>query len=153
MQNQVRVVEVIAGNLHKLEELYICDISRNEANTLERLVTGCPKLKILHIGFGAAIKSLEFLLLGLPILIEFVHPGMADALQKIIQEDKTSGLPSLRNLYVDAKGASRAGRVKRLQSADFVMSHLNNITKLHIDRAYPLVGRTVAQFPPSVCQT
>ena len=151
MQSQVdRIVEVIAGNLHKLEELHLCDIKRHETDTLECLVTGCSKLKILHIGFGATIKSLECLLLGLPNLIEFIHPGMADALQKIIQDGKTSHLPSLRNLFVDAEGTGRAGRVRRLQSADFVMSHLNNITKLHIDRASPLVRKTVAQFPPSV---
>ena len=133
------LIEVISGNLHKLEELYLNKLCDHNVSSIECLVSGCPKLKILHvgwedsalhIGWEDSTESARCLLLGLPNLIEFQHPAMVPALEQIIKDGKSEAVSALRNLYIDDGVYSEFDRV--LKSAQVVMNHLGNITKLDI---------------------
>ena len=135
------IVKVIGRSLHNLEELFLGDLMNDSFDAIECLVTGCPKLKILHVGLFAPLESvhvLQHLLLGLPNLIEFKHPLMVHALEKIIRDGKADSVSSLCTLYIgdigDIADGTRDtyGVTNVCNSAQVVINHLINITKLII---------------------
>ena len=84
-----------------MEELFLGKLMDHGSDVIECLVTGCPKLKVLQVGGRASIRSACSVLLGLPNLIEFHHPLMIVALQKIIEDEKANVLTkSLRNIHI-----------------------------------------------------
>ena len=112
----------------------------DEFTSIECIVTGCPKLKVLHLLWENSTESARCLLLGLPNLIEFRHSSMVFALEQIIKDGKFEAVSALRNLYIDDERDIfnfgdiedyESGRI--LKSAQVVMNHLRSITKLDID--------------------
>ena len=128
------IVKVIGTNLHNLEELILGELDLNYDDAIKFLVRGCPKLRILHVGRGVTLKSVEYLLLGLHNLMEFKHPLMTLALANIIilQNGNADIVSSLRTLYIDEKYLLDFNVTDDLKSAQTVMNHLINITKLVI---------------------
>ena len=124
------IVKLIGTSLHNLEELFlhhihVSDLKYENNRDIECLVAGCPKLRILHVDWKSTLESVQYLLLGLPNLIEFKHPLMVLALEKIIQDGKADRVSAIRNLYI-------ATYMYVLESVQKVMNHLYNITKLDI---------------------
>ena len=128
---QYKIVKVIGTKLHNLEKLVLVKLNDNYDDAIEFLVKGCPKLKILHVGRGVTLESVEYLLLGLPNLREFKHPLMVLALMNIIQCGKGDKVSSLQTLYHDDNFSDVAG-VHIRKSIQTVMNHLINMTKLDI---------------------
>ena len=121
------IVKLIGNSLHNLEELFlhVSDLEYENHRDIECLVAGCPKLKILHVNWKSTPESVQYLLLGLPNLIEFKHPLMVLALEKIIQDGRVDRVSAIRNLYITTY-------MYVLESVQKVMNHLYNITKLDI---------------------
>ena len=132
-------IKVISDNLHNLEELFFGTVSKVYIDYYECLVTGCPRLKVLHPGSEASAESVRCLLLGLPNLIEFKHPAMVLALEQIIKDGETKRVFALRNLYIDGKVIRDFDRV--VKSAQVVMNHLGNITEIYIYGLYTRMER------------
>ena len=128
------IVKVIGTSLHNLEQLYLNDLKNDNSGscTIKGLVTGCPKLKILHLGSFAALVSVEYLLLGLPNLIEFRHPLVIFALEKIIRDGRADRVSSLRTLHIGDRDRRKFGVRDVYESGQMVINHLINVTKLHI---------------------
>ena len=97
-------------------------------------MTGCPKLKILHVNCKSTLEALQYVLLGLPNLIEFKHPDMVYALEQIIRRGRSDRVSALRNLYISKKYSIQYNftdfQVSELVHT--VLSHLCNINKLDI---------------------
>ena len=104
-------------------------------DSIDSLVTGCPKLRVLHVGRRVASEiiirsysSAELarrLLLGLPNLIEFQHPAMVPALEQIIKDGKTERVSALRNLYIDYKLTYNSDRIIKLAASKLTcLTHL-----------------------------
>ena len=53
-----------------------------------------------HIQRGVTLESAEHVLLGLPNLVEFKHPLMVLALEKIILGSRADRVSAIRNLYI-----------------------------------------------------
>ena len=129
------MIKVIGRSLHNLEQLYL-ELKNDNFDAIECLVTGCPKLKILHVLRGLTLNSAQHVLLGLPNLIEFKHPLMAVALEKIIQDGRADRVSTLRTLYMDQSDYIKFGVRSVYKSAQVVINHLTNITKLNITVPY-----------------
>ena len=150
------IVIVIGRSLHNLEQLYLNHLVDDSCCSITSLVTGCPKLKILHLGIVVrvefvsmyALEYVQHMLLGLPNLIEFRHPLVVYALQKIIQDGRADKVSSLRTLYIGDETCLEF-RVTSVhvqgvrnnhgfvvtdvsKAANVVINHLINITKLTI---------------------
>ena len=125
-------IEIISDTLHNLEELFISEINDEDFDSIECLVTGCPKLKVLHLNHCAPAETARCLLLGLPNLTEFQHPAMVLALEQIIKDGQTERVSALRNLYVYTGDELDCEFDRVVKSAQMVMKHLGNITKLDI---------------------
>ena len=110
-----------------MEELFLGVLQGSCFGAIKCLVTGCIKLKILHVERGVTLESVQHVLLGLPNLIEFKYPLMVVALEKIIQDGRADNVSALRNLYIGANSLSTFGVRDVLKSAQMVLSHLNNI--------------------------
>ena len=79
-------------------------------------------------------EALQYVLLGLPNLIEFKHPDMVFALEHIIQKGKADRVSAIRNLYISKK-YSIQNNITDFQVSELihtVLSHLCNITRLDI---------------------
>ena len=130
------IVQLIGTSLHNLEELFlhVSDVKYENHHAIECLVTGCPKLKILHVDWKSTLESVQYLLLGLTNLIEFKHPLMAFALEKIIQDGKADRVSAIRNLYIGKRYLipSQCNATYDLESVQRVINHLSHITKLDI---------------------
>ena len=116
------------------------------AHLIECLITGCPKLKVLHVDETVTLESVQAVLLGLPHLVEFKHPSMVVALEKIIRDGKADRVTTLRNLYISGKGIY-SGKMDLLKSAEVVMDHFTNITKFEMDRSSSRCMVDLAAFP------
>ena len=134
------IINVIGTSLHNLEELFlhhihVSDIKYKNHREIECLVPGCPKLRILHVDWKSTLESVQYVLLGLPNLIQFKHPDMVFALEQIIQKGKADRVSALRNLYIRMKYSIQYNftdfQVSELVHT--VLSHLCNITRLDID--------------------
>ena len=148
------VLKVIGTSLHNLKQLYLDNLKNDNFDDIKCLVIGCPKLKILHVeewlntlkfltnssdGTNlvehyrtAPLESVQYLLLGLPNLIEFKHPLMAVALEKIIQDGRADRVSSLRTLYIGDGTSRKVGATDVYNSTQVVINHLIHITKLTI---------------------
>ena len=135
------IINVIGTSLHNLEELfldyiqaYYSEIKNKNPGAIECFVTGCPKLKILHVNWKSTLESVQYVLLGLPNLIEFKHPLMVFALEQIIQNGRADSVSAIRNLYIGEKVLcqNQFSATYVLKSVQRVMNHLHNITKLDI---------------------
>ena len=115
-----------------MEELAVKEQWQSNNYSITCLVLGCPKLKMLHVGNGATIESLQGVLLGLPDLIEFKHPAMALALENIIQSGNLHKVSALCNLYIEDNGLWELDAAVGLRSGAVVLNHLQNITTLDI---------------------
>ena len=140
-------IEVIANNLHNLVVLSLDEVY-GYAPLIECLITGCPKLKVLHVDEKATLESVQAVLLGLPHLVEFKYPSMVVALERIIRDGKAGGVTNLRNLYISEKGTYSC-KIDHLKSAEFVMEHFSNITKFEMDRCSSRCKVNLATFPTS----
>ena len=147
-------VKVIGRSLHNLEQLFLFRYEQpiDGFGTIECLVTGCPKLKILDVRLSLrinckvvypelyvevpAIESVQYLLLGLPNLIEFKHLVMVLALEKMIQDDKADRVSAIRNVYVNESINDIFRETDVFKSAQLVIHHFNNIEKLFIVAPY-----------------
>ena len=127
------IVKVIGTSLRNLEELILGYIDFNYYGVIRFLVSGCRKLKILHVERGVTIKCAEYLLLGLPNLIEFKHPLMVVALEWIIRSGKADRVSAIRKLYIGAGDDDESQVSMYLESAHMVMRHLTNITMLEMN--------------------
>ena len=145
------IVKVIGTSLHKLETLYLDDLKDDSFDDIKCLVRGCPKLKILHVNEGVTLESVEYLLLGLPNLIEFKHPSMIVALEKIIQDGRADRVSALRNLHINDTSIREYGVTDALRSAQIVMKYLKNITKLHITVSPEPSEDSRTSFAQTVC--
>ena len=133
------IINVIGTSLHHLEELFlhhiqVSDFKYENHRAIECLVAGCPKLKILHVDWKSTPEALQFVLLGLPNLIEFKHPDMVFALEQIIQKGRAHRVSAIRYLYISKK-YSNQHNFTDFQISELihtVLSHLCNITKLDI---------------------
>ena len=126
------VVKRIGTNLHNLEELFL-DIGlhlTNNCDVIKYLVTGCPKLRLLHVDWNIPLEAVQYMLLSLPNLIEFKHSLMVFALVNIIQDGRGDKVSATRNLYIGTANLGKFGISDVLKSVPIVMKHLNNITKL-----------------------
>ena len=123
---------VIGTSLHNLEQLYIDEHQNGNFDDIKCLVTGCPKLRILHVGRGVTLEFVEYLLLGLPNLIEFKHHSVVFALEQIIQDGRADRISAIRNVYICGRNLGKFGDPDVLKSAQMVIKHLNNITMLDI---------------------
>ena len=141
-------VKVIASNLHNLAVLSLDEVYGG-AHLIECLITGCPKLKVLHVDGTVPLESVQVVLLGLPHLVEFKHPSMVVALERIIRDGKADGVTTLRNLYISRKGIY-SGKMDPLKSSEVVMEHFSNITELVIDRRHGRCVDNLATFPTSI---
>ena len=144
------IVKVIGTNLHNLEELILDELDLNYDDAIKFLVRGCPKLKILHVGRGVTLESVQYLLLGLPNLREFKHPLMVLALEKIIQDGGVDEVSSLRTLYIDERNLRKFGATDVYKSAQTVMNQLINITKLDIFVSFKPCKELLTTFVPTV---
>ena len=126
------IFKVIGTSLHNLEHLFLYNLENDIFDDIKCLVTGCPKLKILDIEEGATLESVEYLLLGLPNLVEFKHPLMVIALEKIIQDGRAARVSAIRNIYIRMRKLGKFTETDVLKSAQMVMKHHNNITMLDI---------------------
>ena len=116
--------------------LVVSEEMKDNSDVIKYLVTGCPKLRILHIKWIVSLEAVQYLLLGLPNLIEFKHPLMVLALEKIIQDSSADRVSTIRTLYIDERYYNDSICVKDvLKSGTTVMKDLNNITKLDINVA------------------
>ena len=124
------LVKLIGTNLHKLEELFLRgDLHMNDySDVMKYLVIGCPKLRILHIDFNVTLEVVQYILLGLPNLIEFKHPLMVVALVNIIQDGRANRVSAIRSLYLS--NFCNLGEKDIIKFVQIVLRHLNNITKL-----------------------
>ena len=126
-------LKLIGANLHNLEKLFLDDISDDNCDNIKCLVAGCPKLRILHVNWNVSLEDVQYLLLGLPNLIEFKHPFMVFALIDIIQDGRADRVSAIRTLCIDELYHTDNISVKDgLKLAPTVMRHLNNITNLDI---------------------
>ena len=146
------IVKVIGTNLHNLEELILDELDLNYDDAIKFLVRGCPKLKILHVGRGVTLESVEYLLLGLPNLLEFKHLLMTLALANIIilQNGKAHEVSSLRTLYIDEGNLISFNATGVPNSAQTVMNHLINITKLVISTTFMHCKELLTTFSVTV---
>ena len=130
------IVKLIGISLHNLEELFlhISDLEYENHRAIECLVTGCAKLKVLHVNWKSTLESVQYVLLGLPNLIEFKHQLMVLALEKIIQDGKADRVSAIRNLYIGEEYIiqNQFSATYDLESVQRVMNHLSHITKLDI---------------------
>ena len=133
------IINVIGTSLHNLEELFlhhidVGDFKYENHRAIECLVAGCPKLKILHVDWKSTSEALQYVLLGLPDLIEFKHPDMVFALEQIIQTGRADRVSAIRNLYISKKYSIQYN-ITDFQVSELVhtvLSHLCNITRLDI---------------------
>ena len=143
-------VNEIGSNLHNLEELYLGDLSEEDASAIQTLVTGCPKLKVLHLGDVQFVETIQHLLLGLPNLREFKQSSMVHALEKIINDGRGDAVASLRNLYIGGEELfCEDADNDELECAALVMKHLPHICKVEIDGNIP-DSETSATFTASL---
>ena len=126
------IVKVIGTSLHNLEQLYLDDHKNDNCDDIKCLVAGCPKLRILHVDCKSKLESAEHVLLGLPNLIEFKHPLVVLALEKIIQDGRADRVSAVRNVYIGGRNLGTLDETDLLKSAQMVIKHLNNITMLDI---------------------
>ena len=146
------IVKVIGTNLHNLEELILGELDLNYDDAIKFLVRGCPKLRILHVGRGVTLKSVEYLLLGLHNLMEFKHPLMTLALANIIilQNGNADEVFSLRTLYIDEGNLICFNATDVPKSAQTVMNHFINITKLVITTTFMPCKELLTTFSVTV---
>ena len=142
-------IDIISDNLHNLKELFLDGIISDDVNSTGCLVSGCPKLKVLHIlGSRAPAESARCLLLGLSNLIEFHHPAMVLALEQIVKEGKTERVSGLRNLYIGGELNCEFGRA--VESVHMVTTYLGNITKFDITERYQTCNENLRGLYESV---
>ena len=148
------IVKLIETSLHNLEELFlhVSDVKYENHRDIECLVAGCPKLKILHVNWKSTLESVQYVLLGLPNLIEFKHPLMVLALEKIIQDGRADSVSALRNLYIGEEYIiqNQFSATYDLESVQRVINHLNNITKLDITIIYRTSKVSLGAFSTTV---
>ena len=128
-------IDIISDNLHNLEKLFLDD--EYDLDSIKRLVTGCPKLKSLHIKRDYRTEPARCLLLGLPNLVELKHPGMVFALEQIIRDGETERVSALRNLYIHGEVTYNFDHADKstlnvAKATQVVMGHLRNITKIEL---------------------
>ena len=126
------IVKVIGSSLHNLEELILVELGGTYDGAIKFLVRGCPKLKKLQVGRGVTLESVQYMLLGLPNLVEFKHPLMVHALERIIQDGRADEVSNLRMIYIDDNHFHLFVATDVYKSAQTVINHLINITKLDI---------------------
>ena len=133
------IVKLIGTSLHNLEELFLYYImvsylKSENLRAIECLVAGCPKLKILHMNWICTPESLQYLLLGLPNLIEFKHRDMVSALAQIIQKGRADRVSAIRNLYYSMEYPVQChySDTYDFKLLHMVMNNLYNITMLDI---------------------
>ena len=126
------IVKVIGSSLHNLEELILVELGGTYDGAIKFLVRGCPKLKKLQVGRGVTLESVQYLLLGLPNLVEFKHPLMVHALERIIQDGRADEVSNLRMIYIGDNHFHLFDATDAYKSAHTVTNHLINITKLDI---------------------
>ena len=148
------IVQFIGTSLHNLEELFlhVSDVKYENHRDIECLVTGCPKLKILHVNWKSTLDSVQYVLLGLSNLIEFKHPLMVLALEKIIQDDKADRVSAIRNLYIGEEYIiqNQFSATYDLESVQRVMNYLYNITKLDVTIIYRTSKMSLTAFSATV---
>ena len=144
------IVKVIGTSLHNLEQLYLDDLENDNFDDIKCLVTGCPKLRILHVQRGVTLKSAEHVLLGLPNLLEFNHHSVVFALEKIIQDGRTDRIAAMRNVYIRGRNLGKFGDPDVLKSAQVVIKHLKNITILDIIVPFYPFKESLTTFPVTV---
>ena len=153
------VLKVIGRSLHNLEELFLDHLENDSSGTIKCLVTGCPKLKILHVGIlatlesqirTAALESVQHVLLGLPNLIEFKHLLVGFALEMIIQDGRADRVSSLHTLYINDASCDPFGVTDVYKSGQVVINQLINITKLHITVLTKLCKESLSNFSLTV---
>ena len=144
------IVKVIGTSLHNLEQLYLDDLKNNNFDDIKCLVTGCPELKILHVELGVTLEFVEYVLLGLPHLIEFKHPSVVFALEKIIQDGRADRIAAMRNVYIRGRNLGKFGDPDVLKSAQVVIKHLKNITILDIIVPFYPFEESLTTFPVTV---
>ena len=143
------LLKLIGTNLHNLEKLFIDEqgLSDGNCDDIKCLVTGCPKLRILHVKWNVTLEDVQYLLLGLPNLIEFKHPFMVFALVDIIQDGRADRVSAIRTLCIDERYYNANISVKDvLKLAPTVMRHLNNITNLDITIAFNHYKESLTTF-------
>ena len=146
------LVKRIGNNLHNLEELFIdADEHMNDnSDVIKYLVTGCPKLRILHIEWNFTLEAVQYVLLGLPNLIEFKHPLMVLALANIIQNGREDRVSAIRNLYIGTTNIGTISVRYVLTFVPMVMRHLKNITQLDFTVRYYHSKESLTTFYESV---
>ena len=120
-------LKVIGASMQHLEELFLDYLDDDNGYATHPLVAGCPKLKRLHVGCGLTLKSVEFALLGLHNLIDFKHPQMMFAVEKIIEDGMASRVSAIRYLYF-----SEDDLCKNNLYFLSITYHLENITTLYM---------------------
>ena len=140
------ILSVIGRSLHKLKELYLDRLEDDDYDAVECLVAGCPLLRIIHIQLGHTLDSVQCILAGLPELMEFKHPLMVYGLEKIIGDDKADKVSAIRNLFIHDESFSEFDVTDVVKSAQTVMNHLNNITKLDITVPFKYYKESLTTF-------
>ena len=144
------IVKVIGSNLHNLKELFLVDLENDNPVAIDCLVAGCPKLKILHVGWGVTLESAKCVLLHLPNLIEFKYPYMVFVLKQIIQDDNVDRVSAIRNLYICSKFFCKFRVSDVLKTAQMVMNHLKNIMMLDLSLPRVLCEESFPTFSVTV---
>ena len=157
-------IQVIGTSLHNLEQLYLDHHMQDNFDHIKRLVAGCPKMRILHLLQGCTLESAEHVLMGLPNLIEFKHPLMVLALEKIIRNGRADRISAIRNLHicdrslrilgdsdVPKRNFGRFDETDVLKSAQMVIKHLNNITILDIILSFTSCEESLKNLSVTVC--
>ena len=142
------VVKRIGTNLHNLEELFL-DIGlhlTNNCDVIKYLVTGCPKLRLLHVRWNVPLEAVQYMLLSLPNPIEFKHSLMVFALVDIIQGGRADRVFAIRNLYIGTTNLGNFGVRDFLKFVPMVLRHLNNITNLDITIAFNHYKESLTAF-------
>ena len=142
------IVKIIGTNLHNLEELFL-DVNGprdDNSDVIKYLVTGCSNLRILHIEWNVTLAVVQYLLLGLPNLIEFKHSLMVFALVNIIQDSRPDRVAAIRNLYIGTTNLGNISVRDVLKFVPMVMRHLNSITKLDTTVAFNHYKESLTTF-------
>ena len=142
------LVKRIGTNLHNLEELFlvVSEEMKDNSDVIKYLVTGCPKLRLLHVDWNVLLEAVQYMLLSLPNLIEFKHSLMVFALVDIIQDGRADRVSAIRNLYIGTTNFGNFGVRDFLKFVPIVMKHLNNITNLDITIAFNHYKESITTF-------
>ena len=95
------VIPVIGENLHKLEELSLGLIGEDRQDAIQCLVKGCPRLKVLQVGYGSTIEAVQTVMCGLKKLVVFEEPLMLLAMNEVLRKNRKQEFKSLSNIFMD----------------------------------------------------